>query len=62
MVVLRVSDAPGLALPADPVRSSVFPIPSNRESREPSPDGLSEDAAAPGATATTAILLFLGRN
>jgi hypothetical protein len=61
MVVLSASGVPSLALPADPARSPAFPPPSNRESREPSLDGLSEDAAAPGATATTANLLFVGR-
>ena len=62
MVVVRASGVPDLALPADPARSPASPRPSNRDSREPSPDGPSEGAAAPGATATTANLLLVGRN
>ena len=62
MVVVRASGGPDLALPADPARAPASPRPSNRDSREPSPDGPSEGAAAPGATATTANLLLVGRN
>jgi hypothetical protein len=61
MVVVRASGAPGLALPAARPCAPAGP-PSNRDSREPSPDGLSGGAAAPGATATTANLLLVGRN
>jgi hypothetical protein len=61
MVVVRAS-APDLALRPDRTRAPVSSGPSNRDSSEPPPDGPSEGAAAPGATATTANLLLVGRN
>src|SRR4029079_1671754 len=61
MVVVLVS-ASDLALRTDRARAPACSRPSNRDSSEPSPDEPPEGAAAPGATATTANLLLVGRN
>jgi hypothetical protein len=61
-MVVVLASAPDLASRPDRARAPGTSGPSNRDSSEPSPDGPSEGAAAPGATATTANLLLVGRN